>query len=158
MEQNDITDILDQRRAGMTLQAIGNEFGVSRERIRQICLKHGVVPEKNWEGLPNSTEHRTVGSHRAWCYADAEWCYPGTLCLCCDQLGVPLAWRGDHAGWVLLELRRLVTGLKDQAIARNDDGQTEAFSAVLELIDGGPNGEPAPAPATIGTVPEVHPG
>jgi hypothetical protein len=31
---------------------------------------------KNWTGVTGSTEHRTVGPHRAWCYQDGEWCYP----------------------------------------------------------------------------------
>ena len=27
-------------------------------------------------------EHRTVGSHRAWCYACTEWCYPRIAAAC----------------------------------------------------------------------------
>ena len=30
-----------------------------------------------------SSEHRTVGDHRAWCLADSEWCYPADGCRCC---------------------------------------------------------------------------
>lgn len=29
-------------------------------------------------------EHRTVGSHRAWCFDDGEWCYPGIPCRGCE--------------------------------------------------------------------------
>ena len=29
-------------------------------------------------------EHRTVGDHRAWCYADSEWCYPSAPCRGCE--------------------------------------------------------------------------
>lgn len=31
-------------------------------------------------------EHRTVGSHRAWCYTDSEWCSPSSPCSGCDTL------------------------------------------------------------------------
>lgn len=35
--------------------------------------------------LPNECgEHRTVGSHRAWCYGDSEWCYPKIPCRGCE--------------------------------------------------------------------------
>jgi hypothetical protein len=27
-------------------------------------------------------EHRTVGSHRAWCFDCAEWCYPNGVMAC----------------------------------------------------------------------------
>jgi hypothetical protein len=36
-----------------------------------------------WEGVKGSSEHRTVGSHRAWCHQDSTWCYPSSLCGCC---------------------------------------------------------------------------
>lgn len=29
-------------------------------------------------------EHRTVGPHRAWCFACAEWCYPDAPCRRCE--------------------------------------------------------------------------
>ncbi|MGV0949347.1 MAG: hypothetical protein ACOYB3_01655, partial [Azonexus sp.] len=29
-------------------------------------------------------EHRTVGSYRAWCFDDTEWCYPTTPCRGCE--------------------------------------------------------------------------
>ncbi len=29
-------------------------------------------------------EHRTVGSHRAWCFACSEWCYPSSPCVRCE--------------------------------------------------------------------------
>lgn len=37
-----------------------------------------VPPAPNFEGhQPRECgEHRTVGSHRAWCYDCTEWCYP----------------------------------------------------------------------------------
>jgi hypothetical protein len=43
----------------------------------------------NWTGVEGSTEHRTVGPHRAWCYQDGEWCYPPN-----DQ------WSVDDKGWM----------------------------------------------------------
>lgn len=132
MEETDLQDILDRRRAGATLQAIATDYGLSRERIRQICKKHGVAPEKNWEGLPNSGEHRTVGSHRAWCYDDVEWCYPGTLCKCCDQQTVPISWRGDYAGWVLSELKIAVLAMQERS------EHPEVLTEVLTLLEKGP--------------------
>lgn len=29
-------------------------------------------------------EHRTVGTHRAWCYDCGEWCYPSSPCVRCE--------------------------------------------------------------------------
>lgn len=29
-------------------------------------------------------EHRTVGSHRAWCFHCVEWCYPASPCVRCN--------------------------------------------------------------------------
>jgi hypothetical protein len=29
-------------------------------------------------------EHRTAGSHRAWCYDCGEWCYPESPCVRCE--------------------------------------------------------------------------
>jgi hypothetical protein len=38
----------------------------------------------NYEGQPTAIgEHRTVGSHRAWCLDCGEWCYPDEWCDCC---------------------------------------------------------------------------
>lgn len=34
-------------------------------------------------GHGGPSEHRTVGSHRAWCYDCQEWCYPVIPCDCC---------------------------------------------------------------------------
>lgn len=33
-------------------------------------------------------EHRTVGEHRAWCFADSEWCYPTEPCRGCEIVGL----------------------------------------------------------------------
>ncbi len=30
-------------------------------------------------------EHRTVGSHRAWCHDCGEWCYPSAPCRGCQN-------------------------------------------------------------------------
>jgi hypothetical protein len=49
----------------------------------------------NWEGVEGATEHRTVGSSRAWCYQDGEWCYQGDLyyCDCCmEAAGFEKTW------------------------------------------------------------------
>lgn len=42
----------------------------------------------NFEGHGGEGEHRTVGSHRAWCHLCGEWCYPGNPCgqaRCCAE-------------------------------------------------------------------------
>jgi len=40
----------------------------------------------NFQGHQGSArEHRTVGSHRAWCFEDREWCYPSDGCLSCTD-------------------------------------------------------------------------
>lgn len=41
--------------------------------------------DPNFEGFPGSDcgEHRTVGPHRAWCYACTTWCYPDVPCPGC---------------------------------------------------------------------------
>lgn len=67
--------------------------------------------DPDWEGLPDTTEHRTVGPHRAWCYQDAEWCYPDALCWCCDQIRVPKQWRDEKIGDILAELRQRIEAL-----------------------------------------------
>lgn len=67
--------------------------------------------EPNWEGLVGSTEHRTVGPVRAWCFQDAEWCYENALCPCCDALNVPKRWRGLHPAELLEELTKEIESL-----------------------------------------------
>lgn len=103
----------------------------------------------NWEGLPDSTEHRTVGPHRAWSYADAEWCYPDSLCWTCDQTQVPSGWKGYHVGAILAELREKVAALRDEAQScAEDDSLSQsdqniwktkalAYARVVGLFDGG---------------------
>lgn len=40
----------------------------------------------NFQGHRDSPcEHRTVGSHRAWCFEDSEWCYPSNGCASCTD-------------------------------------------------------------------------
>jgi len=39
-------------------------------------------------GSSPECEHRTVGSHRAWCLTCSEWCYPRAMCARC-QLATP---------------------------------------------------------------------
>ena len=48
--------------------------------------------EANFHGHPrrNCGEHRTVGTHRAWCHDCGEWCYPTIPCQGCDV--VPEDW------------------------------------------------------------------
>lgn len=44
------------------------------------------LPELNFEGFHDSEcgEHRTVGPHRAWCFACGTWCYPDAPCPGCE--------------------------------------------------------------------------
>lgn len=44
------------------------------------------VEEAPWEGytIRECQDHRTVGPHRAWCYACTEWCYPEVPCKGCE--------------------------------------------------------------------------
>ena len=44
------------------------------------------MTEPNFEGHPGREcgEHRTVGSHRAWCHDCSEWCYPASPCKGCE--------------------------------------------------------------------------
>jgi len=44
--------------------------------------------EGRYLGGPGDCEHRTVGSHRAWCLTCMEWCYPDAMCARC-QLATP---------------------------------------------------------------------
>ena len=48
---------------------------------------------KNFEGHNNREcgEHRTVGSHRAWCHDCTEWCYPEIPCRGCKIPQLELA-------------------------------------------------------------------
>ena len=55
----------------------------------------------DWEGVPGAPEHRTVGSHRAWCFNDGEWCYPESelMCPCCHGvLGHEEMWFDPKVG------------------------------------------------------------
>jgi hypothetical protein len=51
-------------------------------------------------------EHRTVGSHRAWCFDCTEWCYPGEGCKGC-RLGADSLAVIEGAENVLPELDRM---------------------------------------------------
>lgn len=53
--------IVDRYRSGETLEAIGNDYGLSRERIRQIVRKHGV-----------ETYNRSVLAYRTWVDSNGE--------------------------------------------------------------------------------------
>lgn len=53
----------------------------------KFCPGVIVGPEApNFEGHDDREcgEHRTVGSHRAWCYDCHEWCYPLAPCKGCE--------------------------------------------------------------------------
>ena len=54
-----------------------------------------------WFGVSDTpSEHRTVGSHRAWCHKCLQWCYPkNTLhCPCCmEASGMRQVWVSDDA-------------------------------------------------------------
>jgi hypothetical protein len=50
-----------------------------------------VSAEPNFEGWPDRWcgEHRTVGSHRAWCFDCSEWCYSGDIEMACPRCLLP---------------------------------------------------------------------
>jgi Mor family transcriptional regulator len=51
--------ILAQRASGRTLQSIGDEFGITRERVRQICVQEGWT-RKQTKALVGATRHRVL--------------------------------------------------------------------------------------------------
>ena len=57
MTRND--EIYELRKSGMTLQAIGNRYGISRERVRQICYKKDKRTQRcSWFPVRNKDEAR----------------------------------------------------------------------------------------------------
>lgn len=53
----------------------------------------------HFHGVADSAcEHRTVGSHRAWCHSCGEWCYPSDPCPRCQLVpaSVPETQETDH--------------------------------------------------------------
>lgn len=72
----------------------------------------------DWEGVTDQSGHRTVGPHRAWHSACSEWCYPQSLCPCCDQVQVPDVWKDLHPGELLHALHRRMTSLPESRAKR----------------------------------------
>jgi len=83
---------------GATLQDLANAAD------NQLHVVAGHLPQSelpDWEGVPGALEHRTVGSHRAWCFNDGEWCYPESelMCPCCHGvLGHEEMWFDPKVG------------------------------------------------------------
>jgi hypothetical protein len=48
------------------------------------CLPCDTRPNFHGHDERECDEHRTVGPHRAWCFDDAEWCYPDSPCRGCE--------------------------------------------------------------------------
>ena len=48
--------ILQDRRSGMTLAAVGAKYGIGKERVRQICLKLERKEKWDWMPLPKPPE------------------------------------------------------------------------------------------------------
>lgn len=46
MKQERLEEIVEKRKSGMTLDAIGKEYGITRERVRQILIKAKSPSEK----------------------------------------------------------------------------------------------------------------
>lgn len=94
----------------------------------------------NWVGAGGRGEHRTVGSHRAWCYLCSEWCwsYKEGCCQCCDDEHVPPRWRGENVGSVVADIRRQVEAMEDVMGRPTEAGDCLIWaSAVLNLLDTG---------------------
>jgi hypothetical protein len=68
-------------RVGLTVLGGGVAVPLARGQAQST----EATMSENWTGVEGSTEHRTVGSHRAWCYQDNEWCYPNIWCDCCYE-------------------------------------------------------------------------
>ena len=45
-KQERLEEIVEKRKQGMTLDAIGKEYGITRERVRQILVKANYPNEK----------------------------------------------------------------------------------------------------------------
>lgn len=76
----------------------------------------------DWEGVPGALEHRTVGSHRAWCFNDGEWCYPESelMCPCCHGvLGHEEMWFDPKVG---PPERAILTDLITELVGDDGDG------------------------------------
>ncbi len=88
----------------------------------------------DWGGVPGAPEHRTVGSHRAWCFNDREWCYPESelMCPCCHGvLGHEEVWFDPKVGPPERAiLTDLIAELRDEHA--NGDGYC---GAALEAAD-----------------------
>lgn len=85
-----------ERRAGESTARhapLGVPAGQVQGRLDRILAEQKALPEQppgplpNWEGRTprRCGEHRTAGSHRAWCHDCGEWCYPreDAMCLGC---------------------------------------------------------------------------
>lgn len=51
-----------------------------------LVPKYDASNGNSFEGFENGPEHRTVGTHRAWCYEASEWCSPDAACSACDPI------------------------------------------------------------------------
>jgi hypothetical protein len=61
---------------------------IEHDSSRETGLRYDA--ENRFLGGPGrSCEHRTVGSHRAWCLTCVEWCYPKALCVRCECASKP---------------------------------------------------------------------
>lgn len=60
----DINDMVDRRLNGETLRSIGERYGVSRERVRQLCEKHGLIDIAN-DLARQATQERKVAAKKA---------------------------------------------------------------------------------------------
>jgi len=111
----------------------------------------------NWEGLPGSSEHRTVGPHRAWNFATTQWCSPDSLCPDCDQVRLPERWQGLNVGDVLAELRVEVAAslnnLDEDSNGPYALGRRHTVWSILDLIDG-KFGRPS-TDELLGSVPDL---
>jgi hypothetical protein len=54
-------------------------------------------PDFFGQELRECGEHRTVGSHRAWCFDCSEWCYPRIPCRGCEI--IPLRTFAEFYGY-----------------------------------------------------------
>lgn len=87
-------------------------------------------PAPNFEGHEGREcgEHRTVGSHRAWCHDCTEWCYPELPCRGCKipQLEASLTEANKLLEQTIEVLEGLATAIDFYFVHEDGEGEKRA--------------------------------
>lgn len=93
----------------------------------------------NFEGFMDRDcgEHRTVGSHRAWCYECTEWCYPDAPCKGCEipMLKAELQKRDEEKARLVEEFRILAKEWAADAAVEPDGRLADRFNTRGDVWD-----------------------